>query len=303
MTNTHSPIELELAAQPRHIDSLDVGRVLPSAKKRSVGPFVFLDQMGPGSLPAGQGLDVRPHPHIHLSTVTYLFDGEIRHRDSLGFDQVIRPGAINWMTAGRGIVHSERSPQGERDRGPKLHGLQFWIAMPKAHEDADPAFHHHAATALPELDDRGVSLRVLVGEAFGERSPVKTFSPMIYLEVLLESGATFEVPREQEERAIYLVSGELELAGQTLTPQTMYVLAQGDAATVRATRGSRFVIIGGAKLDGPRYIWWNFVSSEKARIEQAAEDWKAGRFPKVPGDEVEFIPLTDTPRFPHAQDG
>jgi redox-sensitive bicupin YhaK (pirin superfamily) len=263
-----------------------------------VGPFVFFDHMGPAKLDPSRGLDVRPHPHIHLATVTYLFEGEIFHRDSVGSAQAIKPGAINWMTAGRGIVHSERSPDALRPSGPSLHGLQLWVALPKALEDSEPSFAHHPATSLPELDDRGVSVRVLAGEAFGERSPVTVASPLFYADIALEKGARIEVPREHEERAVYVISGEAKCGDHVFTPRVMSVLAPKASVVLEATASTRLVMIGGAPLDGPRYIFWNFVSSSKDRIVEAARDWREERFPLVPGDDKERIPLLEMPRFP-----
>jgi redox-sensitive bicupin YhaK (pirin superfamily) len=290
-------IELEITGRPRDIGNFTVARVLPAPARRIVGPFVFFDHMGATTLAPGSPMDVRPHPHIGLSTVTYLFEGEIFHRDSLGSAQAIRPGAINWMTAGRGIVHSERSPEDVRAKGGPLHGLQLWVAMPSRVEEAEPSFSHHPATTLPGLVDRGVRVRVLAGSAYGVTAPIPVASPLFYVEALLETGMRLEMPREHEERAVYLVSGEVRCGSATVRASTMAVLRPRVATVLEATMPTHLVMIGGAPLDGPRYIWWNFVSSSKERIEQAAEDWKAGLFAKVPGDEVEFIPLTDTPRF------
>jgi redox-sensitive bicupin YhaK (pirin superfamily) len=262
-----------------------------------VGPFVFFDHMGPATLAPGRGLDVRPHPHIHLATVTYLFEGEMLHRDSLGSEQIIRPGAINWMTAGRGIVHSERTPPEARESGPHLHGLQLWVALPSAHEDAEPSFSHHPSASLPQLDDGGVHLRVLAGSAYGAASPVPTFSPLFYVEATLEAGARLEVPAEHEERAVYVIAGEVTCGAMRLAPRTMSNLRPDVAPVLEAATPARLVMIGGAPLDGPRYIWWNFVSSSQQRIEQAARDWREGRFPTVPGDETERIPLDEEPHF------
>jgi redox-sensitive bicupin YhaK (pirin superfamily) len=291
-------IELEIAARTRSIGDFDVGRVLPAPARRMVGPFVFFDHMGPAELAPGRGLDVRPHPHIHLATVTYLFEGEILHRDSVGSEQVIRPGAINWMTAGRGIVHSERSPAEARPSGPHVHGLQLWVALPTASEDVAPSFAHHPAATLPELEDRGTRARVLAGTAYGIASPLEVASPLFYVEAELATGARIEVPREHEERAIYVVHGRVRCGDATIGARTMAVLRPTAPAVLEALEPTRLAMIGGAPLDGPRYIWWNFVSSSKERIEHAARDWREARFPKVPGDEVEFIPLAEEPRFP-----
>lgn len=292
-----STIEVVIEGRSRSLDGFDVARVLPAAARRMVGPFVFFDHMGPAALAPGQGMDVRPHPHIHLATVTYLFEGEILHRDSIGSELTIRPGAINWMTAGRGIVHSERTPAGARAGGPRLHGLQLWIALPQAHEDTEPSFSHHPAASLPELGDAGVVLRVLAGSAYGATSPVPVLSPLLYVEAMLDAGARLAIPCDYEERAVYVVEGEVSCERKRLAPRSMAVLGRGTEPVLEAHTPARIMLIGGAPLDGPRYIWWNFVSSSQERIEQAARDWREGRFPKVPGDEVEFIPLDQEPHF------
>lgn len=291
------PIELEIPARTRSIGDFDVGRVLPAPARRLVGPFAFFDHMGPAHLAPGRGMDVRPHPHINLATVTYLFEGEIFHRDSLGSAQPIRPGAINWMTAGRGIVHSERSPAEARPAGPSLHGLQLWVALPRAQEECEPAFVHHPADTIPELDEPGVRLRVLAGEAHGARSPVAVASPLFYVEARLDAGARLELPRDHEERAVYVITGAVDCDGTTIPPRTMAVLRRGAAPVLTAREPTHLVTLGGAPLDGPRYIWWNFVSSSQERIVEAAREWRAERFPTVPGDEHERIPLTEEPRF------
>lgn len=291
-----SAIELDISARTRSIGDFRVGRVLPARARRMVGPFVFFDHMGPATLTPGAGLDVRPHPHVHLATVTYLFDGEILHRDSVGSAQVIRPGAINWMTAGRGIVHSERSPAEVRPRGPHVHGLQLWVALPDESEDVDPSFSHHAAETLPQAEEGGVRLRVLAGSAYAMRAPVPVFSPLFYVEAQLEAGARLELPTEHEERGVYVVSGDVHCGGATIAPRTMAVIRPGASAVVEATSPARLAMVGGAPI-GPRYIWWNFVGSSEERIHEAARAWKEERFPKVPGDEDERIPLNDEPRF------
>lgn len=292
------PFEATIPTRPRSIGAFEVGRVLPAPARRMVGPFAFLDHMGPATLPPGGGMDVRPHPHIHLATVTYLFEGEVHHRDSVGSSQVIRPGAINWMIAGRGIVHSERSPAEARERGARVHGLQLWVALPTSHEDVAPSFSHHPAETIPGWREGGARVRVLAGEARGVRSPVPTASPLSYLELELEVGARFEVPAEHEERAIYVVAGELRCGDRAIPERTMVVLRPRASYTLEARSRARAVVLGGAPLDGPRWIWWNFVSSSRERIEHAAREWREGRFPKVPGDELESIPLTEEPRFP-----
>ncbi len=258
-----------------------------------VGPFIFFDHLGPVRFPAGQGVDVRPHPHIGLATVTYLFEGEILHRDSLGYVQPIRPGDVNWMTAGRGIVHSERTGPETRALGHALHALQLWIALPTAHEENEPCFHHHPGASLPEVAVAGGRIRVIAGDFGGVRAPVLTFSPMFYIDATLEPGARFDLPTGLGERALYVVEGGAAVAGTDLPPGEMAILAEGADATVTARMPTRLVALGGHALDGPRHIWWNFVSSSKERIEQAKADWKAGRFARVPG-ENEFIPLPES---------
>jgi len=282
-----------LIGQERRIDDLTVLRVLPASTRRLVGPFIFFDHFGPTAFPAGNGIDVRPHPHINLATVTYLFEGELTHRDSLGTDQRIGPGAINWMTAGRGIVHSERTPPHLRDAGSSAHGLQIWIALPKENEEVAPEVHHHAASTLPRLERPGAALTVLAGSAYERTSPVRTFSPLFYVEATLAEGAELAPPSEYADRAAYVVDGAVSAADEHASRGQMLVFPAGGDVTLRAERPSHVVLIGGAPLDGPRHIWWNFVSSSKPRIEQAKSDWRDGRFPKVPGDEVEFIPLPD----------
>ncbi|HEX6634788.1 MAG TPA: pirin family protein [Usitatibacter sp.] len=267
-----------------------VRRALPSAQCRSVGPFVFFDHMGPVRLEAGRGLDVRPHPHIGLATVTYLFEGEILHRDSLGTVQPIRPGEVNWMTAGRGIVHSERTPPALRAAGPILSGLQVWVGLPREQEEIEPAFAHHEG--LPVIEDDGIAVRLILGDLLGLSSPVEILSPTFYADVSLSRGRRFALPSEPDERAMYVVEGVVELAGHTLGAGEMRVFEAGMEVLVESHVGARFVIFGGSPLEGPRHVWWNFVSSRKERIRQAAEDWKAGRFAPVPG-ESEFIPLPE----------
>lgn len=271
-------------------DGFVVRRALPHASRRSVGPFVFFDQMGPTVLAPGRGLDVRPHPHIGLATVTYLFEGEIQHRDSLGTVQAIRPGAVNWMSAGRGIVHSERTPPESRRGGSLLFGLQTWVALPLAQEEGAPSFSHHEA--VPQVEESGVTMRVVLGDLLGLASPVPTMSPTFFADVTLDAARRFAVPARHEERGLYVVEGALELAGDTLGAGELAVLEQGAEAVVIARTRARFVLFGGAPPEGPRFVWWNFVSSRRDRISQAAEDWKAGRFPAVPG-ETDFIPLPE----------
>lgn len=270
-----------------------VRRVLPAMARQAVGPFLFFDHFGPVTVHPQDEHDVRPHPHIGLATVTYLFEGAILHRDSLGSLQQIEPGAINWMTAGRGIVHSERRPEGLAGRDYVNHGLQLWTALPREHEEAEPAFAHTAAAAIPELSVDGAVVRVLIGEAFGRTSPVATLSPTLYLDVQLPAGAVFDLPALAPEMAVYGVDADLSLNEEPLPARTMGVLPAGQGARVRsAGTPARFVVIGGAPLDGPRYMWWNFVSSRKERIMQAAQDWENQAMGHVPG-ETEFIPLPE----------
>jgi redox-sensitive bicupin YhaK (pirin superfamily) len=264
--------------------------VLPARDRQRVGPFIFFDHMGPARFAPGRGIDVRPHPHIGLATVTYLFDGAIQHRDSLGFDQRITPGAVNWMTAGRGIVHSERTPQDLRREGSALHGLQVWLALPAEAEETTPSFVHHPEADLPRVRSRGASLTLIAGEAWGERSPVETASQTFYAVGELESGAQIALPGDVPERAVYLVEGEVALEGETLSPGTLAVVRAGARPVLTAARASRVALAGGAALEGERHLWWNFVSSSAERIEQAKRDWRDGRFPGVPGD-PESIPL------------
>ena len=279
-------------------DGFQVRRALPDAKRRSVGPFVFFDQMGPTVLAPGHGLDVRPHPHIGLATVTYLFEGEILHRDSLGVVQPIRPREVNWMTAGRGIVHSERSPEALRASGHRLFGIQTWVALPEAEEECEPAFSHHEG--LPVTQEGGVTLTLILGDLLGLASPVPTFSPIFYADVEVAAGRRFVLPARHEERGLYTVEGQLEVVGAGVAaPGELLVFEPGAEVIVAARENARFMIFGGARLERPRYIWWNFVSSRRERILEAAEDWNAGRFAAVPG-ETEFIPLPEVrlPRDP-----
>jgi redox-sensitive bicupin YhaK (pirin superfamily) len=273
-------------------DGFTVRRALPDARRRSVGPFVFFDQMGPAVLAPGQGLDVRPHPHIGLATVTYLFEGEILHRDSLGTVQAIRPGDVNWMTAGRGIVHSERTPAGLRAAGSRLFGLQTWVALPRAHEEDAPGFAHHPEPALPLLSDKRMRMRLILGESRGARSPVETPSATFYADALLEADAKLALDFRYEERAAYVVEGTIEYGGARYGAGQLLVFRAGDEVALAAPEKARLVLFGGEPLDGERTLWWNFVSSRNARIAQAADDWKSGRFGGVPGD-PEFIPLPD----------
>ncbi len=279
------------------VDGFKVRRVLPAARRRMVGPFIFLDQMGPEVLSAGRGLDVAPHPHIGLATVTYLFTGELLHRDSLGTVQFIRPGEVNWMTAGRGIAHSERTPQEMRATGSDLFGLQSWVALPLRDEETAPAFAHHDASQLPVVEGEGLRVRLIAGELFGARSPVETLSEMFYADAELDGGARLIVPSVYEERAAYVVNGAVALRGDggTFEAGQLLVFKPGAEITLEATESApaRVMLLGGEPLEGARHIWWNFVNSSPERIDQAKEDWKAGRFAPVP-EETEFIPLPES---------
>jgi redox-sensitive bicupin YhaK (pirin superfamily) len=282
-----------LILQPhvRDLGGFSVRRLLPAQAARTVGPFIFFDHMGPAALAAG-GMDVRPHPHIGLATVTYLFAGEIMHRDSLGTVQKIVPGDINWMTAGSGIVHSERTPDERRDSGMEMHGLQTWVALPLAEEECAPAFVHYPAASLPVAVLDGVQVRVLAGQMCGLVSPVKTSSPTLYAAAEFGQDTQLEIPADFEERAVYLASGTLEIDGQPLPAGHMALLPQARAVTLRSTGGAHVMVLGGAKIDGERHIWWNFVSSSRERIEAAKTAWRAGAFAPVPG-ETDFIPLPE----------
>ena len=281
-------ILLRIESKSKDLGGFQVRRVLPAPDRRMVGPFVFFDHMGPADFAPGEGIAVRPHPHIELATVTYLFEGEIVHRDSLGSVQTIRPGAVNLMTAGRGIVHSERAGEDLQVKS-RLHGIQSWMALPDAHEEAAPAFVHHRADSLPELRQGGVTVRVIIGEAWGRRSPVEVASPMLYLECRMPAGTSLVLPDSAPELAAYVVSGELRIDGQSYRDGVLAVAAPGRAPRLDAVADSRVMVLGGAPL-GERHVWWNFVSSSSERIEQARRDWKAQRFAPVPG-ETEFIPL------------
>jgi len=283
-----------LDGRPRDLGGFSVRRVLPAPGLRTIGPFVFFDHMGPASFAPGEGVDVRPHPHIGLATVTYLFDGAFMHRDSLGSAQLIRPGDVNWMVAGRGIAHSERTPPAERAApgGARIHGIQTWIALPREHEETTPSFEHHPAATLPEIREGGATLRLIAGAAFGQCAPAAVFSPMFYLAAELEDGAQIELPEEYAERAAYVVEGEVEAAGERHAAGRMVVFAAGEGASVGALTAARVMLLGGAALEGPREIWWNFVSSSADRIERAKIDWHEDRFAAVPGDD-ERIPLPE----------
>lgn len=273
-------------------DGFVVRRMLPSMQQRTVGPFVFFDHIGPIDMSPGRGVDVRPHPHIGLSTMTYLFDGVLTHRDSLGFVQDIRPGEVNWMTAGSGIAHSERTPEPERSDGHRMHGVQFWIGLPQADAEVAPSFTHHAQAELPQWNEGGVLFRLVAGEAFGRRSGVPVYSRMFCVDLQFEAGAVIEIPAEHIERALQVVEGGIEVDGLSLDLHDMLVLGGEGVVRVRSVAGARVILFGGDPLDGSRFIWWNFVSASKERIGRAKDDWKEGRFARVPGED-EFIPLPD----------
>ncbi|MGI4877665.1 MAG: pirin family protein [Janthinobacterium lividum] len=289
MTVTHV-----LRGNTRDLGGFSVSRVLPQAALRNVGPFVFFDHLGPADFAPGTGMDVRPHPHIGLATVTYLFDGAIGHRDSLGTVVDVEPGAVNWMTAGRGITHSERTPPAARANGQRMHGIQSWVALPSDHAEDAPAFAHHPAATLPTTVFGGAKRTLIAGTAFAATSPVAALSPMFYIDIDAETGASVALPGEHEERAVYIVSGAIDLDGTRYEAGSMVVLAPGGEVAWTALEPTRAMLLGGAALDAPRHIEWNFVSASTERIEQAKADWRAGRFPTVPGDD-EFIPLPGSP--------
>ena len=286
-------IETIIVPRTRDLGDFEVARVLPAVGRRMVGPFIFLDQMGPAEFLTGAGIDVRPHPHIGLSTLTYLIDGEIMHRDSTGAEQVIRPGEVNWMTAGRGIVHSERTPPAARQNGQTLFGLQCWVALPHALEETDPAFAHHSSNDLPLIEGDGIRGRLAVGSMWGQASAVKTASDTVFADIILDAGAAVPIDADHDERALYILSGSVSIGGDVHDAGRLLVIAPGAAISVRAEEPSRLVVLGGETADGPRHIWWNFVSSSQDRIEQAKADWRAGKFDIVPSDADEFIPLPD----------
>ncbi len=303
---THNPdcisenpaLDALIIPRARDLGGFEVRRALPSLKRQLVGPFIFFDQMGPAEFITEGGIDVRPHPHIGLGTVTYLYQGEFEHRDSLGTDQWIEPGAVNWMVAGRGVTHSERTSDETRGRKHSLFGIQTWIALPEAHEDMAPDFEHHKQAALPHLQDAGVSARLILGSAYGETSPVTMLSETFYLDVQLEPGASFPLPDDHEDRGVYVTQGSVEIAGDGFDEGRMMVFRPGDKLSVRAgALGARLMLLGGATLNEDRYIWWNFVSSSKEKIETATREWKSadwanGAFQLPPGDDQEFIPIS-----------
>lgn len=287
------PISLEIIPRTVDLGGFDVRRVLPSKDKRTVGPFVFWDQAGPGEMLTGKGLDVRPHPHICLSTMTYLFEGNLEHRDSLGNQQIITPGAVNLMSAGRGIAHSERTPKKDREHPHEFFGIQCWLALPLEKEEMAPTFTHYDKSLIPNFEENGLKFRVVSGEYEGLKSPVVSQMEALFVEAKLNSGVDMIIPATAEERAIHILSGEIEVNGVHYGSARMLILASGRAVKVKALADAHVIILGGPALEAPRYLWWNFVASSKERIEQAKIDWKEGRFGKIPGDEVEFIPLPE----------
>jgi len=283
-------VEHILLPRARDLGGFTVGRVLPSAQRQMVGPFIFLDTFGPGEMLVTEKFDVRPHPHIGLATVTYINAGRLVHRDSVGSEQEIVPGDVNWMTAGKGIAHSERARPGDRGQMQPFGGFQTWVALPRDHEETAPTFFHHPKAALPEIGADGVSVRLIVGSLYGARSPVETFSEMFYADVTMAAGAVLPVESEHEERAVFILSGDVEVGGDRFAAGRLLVFRPGDRLALRAVADARLMLLGGEPMDGPRHIWWNFVSSSKERIAAAKADWAAGRFDKVFGDEEEFVP-------------
>ena len=292
-------IETLIVPRSRDLGGFEVRRALPAPKRQMVGPFIFFDQAGPAEFLTGQGVDVRPHPHTGLGTVTYLFRGDFHHRDSTGADQIIRPGELNWMVAGRGVSHSERTSAAARSGPNSLFGIQTWLALPDRDEDMEPMFEHHGRDALPMIEDAGVSVRLVLGEAWGARAPARMFSETFYADAKLDPGRRLPMPDDHEDRGIYIVEGSIRVAGQAFEAGRMMVFRPGDRITVEAgERGARLMLLGGATLPGPRYIWWNFVASSRERIEQAKADWRAGkwgegRFDLPVDDRDEHIPLPD----------
>ena len=295
MATLETAFQQVIAPVTHDLGEFKVNRTLPSRPRTMVGPFIFVDEFGPARLPAGRGMDVRPHPHINLATVTYLFEGAIEHRDSIGSRAVIEPGAINLMTAGSGIVHSERSPQELRPAGPSLYGMQTWLALPDGKEEVDPAFDHVPAEMLPLVEDNGVRARVLMGDLWGVLAATPQHSPTIYADIVLEAGGAIPIDAEADERAVMVVGGEAELDGQRLDLFALYVLRPGYAARLSSAGGGRVMLMGGGAFATPRHVFWNFVSSSRDRINQAKEDWKAMRFATIPGDDQEYIPLPEVP--------
>jgi redox-sensitive bicupin YhaK (pirin superfamily) len=277
------------------LGAFNVRRTLPAKGRTMVGPFIFVDQFGPAHFDVGAGMDVRPHPHINLATVTYLFEGAIDHRDSLGTHATIRPGALNLMTAGRGIVHSERTPPAERAAGSPISGMQTWLALPDGMEEIDPAFEHVPTTDLPQIDDNGVTARVIMGSLWGRTAPTTQHAETIYADIAMTAGSSIPIDAHADERAVLVAMGSASLDGQPLEPHSLYVLQPGVPMTLRADSDCRVMLLGGEAFATPRHVWWNFVSSRRDRINQAKDDWRAGRFPLVPGDDKEHIPIPDVP--------
>lgn len=288
----HGDVEVVIVPKLRDLGGFKVRRILPAIERRMVGPFVFLDQMGPVEFPAGEGMDVRPHPHIGLATLTYLHEGVIVHRDSVGSLQPITPGDVNWMTAGRGIVHSERSDVERRKLPEKVSGFQIWLALPLEHEETEPGFAHYQASSIPEVQGNGATIKIVAGTAFGKTSPVKTLSKLFYTDAQLDAGAALDLDASYSERASYIASGQVEVDGRSYENGQLLIFKPGNIVRVTALTAARISFFGGEKLEGPRYIWWNFVSSRPERIEQAKADWVGGKFPPVPG-EMEYIPLPE----------
>ncbi|MDP0925628.1 pirin family protein [Paracoccus onubensis] len=292
-------IETLIVPRARDLGDFEVRRALPAPKRQMVGPFIFFDQAGPAEFLTGQGVDIRPHPHIGLGTVTYLFRGDFHHRDSTGADQVIRPGELNWMVAGKGVTHSERTSAAGRQGPNSLYGIQTWIALPESHEDIAPTFEHHGKGTLPEIHDEGIEARLILGRAYGETAPAKMYSDSFYLDVTLAARARFPLPKDHEDRGLYITEGSIRIAGQEFEAGQMMVFRPGDEITVAAgDRGARLMALGGETLNGPRYIWWNFVASSRERIEEAKREWRdarwgQGQFDLPPADRDEFIPLPD----------
>ena len=290
-------IETVIIPRARDLGGFEVRRALPAPDRQMVGPFIFFDQAGPAEFLTGQGIDVRPHPHIGLGTVTYLYEGEFEHRDSLGTHQMIYPGEVNWMVAGRGVTHSERTSEATRLGESRLFGIQTWVALPEDHEERAAGFEHHSETALPFLEAEGKQVRLIMGRAWGETAPVSTFSDMFYADIVLEAGALLPLPNDHEDRGVYITQGSIEVAGEGFEAGRMMVFRPGDAITLRAgEQGARLMALGGETLNGPRHIWWNFVASSREKIDEAKEawaagDWENGRFQLPPGDDSEFIPL------------
>ena len=290
-------IETVIIPRARDLGGFEVRRALPAPQRQMVGPFIFFDQAGPAEFVTGQGIDVRPHPHIGLGTVTYLYKGEFEHRDSLGTHQMIYPGEVNWMVAGNGVTHSERTSQVTRQKPSSLFGIQTWVALPEDHEERVASFEHHTEAALPFLEGEGKRLRLIMGRGWGETAPVSTFTDMFYADVVLEAGALLPLPRDHEDRGVYVTSGSVEVAGEAFEAGRMMVFRPGDEITIKAgEQGARLMALGGETLNGPRHIWWNFVASSREKIDAAKEawasgDWEHGRFQLPPGDDAEFIPL------------